>query len=295
MSGPSKALEPSIAQPNDDEVEASRAPLLDHLVELRKRLLVCVVTVVLGFVGCFFFADHIYRFLVRPFYDAGDRSGTIDMEDLRLVFTGLEYFFSKLRLALFGGIVLSVPILAFQVYAFVAPGLYKNERAAFLPFLMVSPVLFIAGASLVYYFILPQVLGFALNQQYPGGEGEVSIELLQSVSDYLNLVTTLILAFGFAFQLPVILTLLARVGLITSQTLIKSWKYALVGIFVVAAFLTPPDPISQIGLGLCVFALYWLSVLSVWFMEKRHDEAWSGEGTPPDGSKPAKPDSEPSS
>lgn len=265
------------ADEDDAHIEASRAPLLDHLLELRRRLIVMVIAVVLGFILGFVFAEHIYRILLVPFTDAAARARGVSGEDLdlKLIFTGpLEFFFVKLRLALFGGVILAFPLIAHQIYAFVAPGLYKNERGAFLPYLLAGPVLFCLGGLLVYSFILPQVLTFAFSQEVSGGEGQASIELLPRVSEYLSLVTTLILAFGFAFQMPVILTLMAHAGLITAKTLISYWKYALLGIFVVAAVLTPPDPMSQIALGGCIFGLYWLSVLAVKLIEKnRGDDA----------------------
>lgn len=261
-----------------DELEASRAPLLDHLLELRQRLIIVLIAVGVGFIGCFFIAEWIYNVLLVPFQRAAALQGDASMEDLRLIFTSpLEFFFAKIRLALFGSIIVSFPMVAYQIYAFIAPGLYKNERGAFLPYLLAAPVLFSLGSMLVYYFILPMVLNFALGQQQAAGEGRLAIELLPRVADYLSLVTTLILAFGFAFQMPVALTLMARVGLITSHTLIKYWRYAVVGIFLVAAFLTPPDPMSQLGLGLAVFALYGLSILAVRVIERQQHAADDAE------------------
>ncbi len=258
---------------DDAEMEASRAPLLDHLLELRTRLIVALVAIVVGFAACFGFAEQIYNILLQPFQRAAALSGDENLESLRLIFTSpLEFFFAKLRLALFGGFIVAFPMVAYQVYAFIAPGLYRNEKAAFAPYLIASPALFALGGALVYFFILPLVLQFALGQQQAADSGRVAIELLPRVADYLALVTTLILAFGLAFQMPVALTLMARVGLITSDTLIKYWRYAVVGIFLVAAFLTPPDPMSQIGLGVAVLALYGISILAVKLIERRRAE-----------------------
>ena len=196
---------------HEDEVEASRAPLMAHLEELRDRLIWALGAVVIGFVICFIFAEWIYNVLLVPFEDAA-RQVRGDALDLQLIFTApLEFFFVKLKLALFGAIVLAFPMLAYQVWAFVRPGLYRNERLAFAPFLLASPILFAAGMAFVYYVILPFVMGFALGQEQIGQEGRASIQLLTRVSEYLNLVTTLALAFGVSFQLPVLLSLLGIV------------------------------------------------------------------------------------
>jgi len=253
----------------DDEVEASRAPLMEHLVELRTRLIRLVIALIIGFVVCFIFAQPIYNFLLVPFEDAAARVRDGDLA-LELIFTApLEFFFVKVKLAFFGAIVLAFPWLAFEVFGFVSPGLYKNEKGAFAPFLLGAPGLFIAGMSFVYYFVLPFVMRFALSQEQLGGENSVSIQLLTRVSDYLNLVTTLILAFGLSFQLPVLLMLLGGAGIVSSKQLIKSWKFALLGIFVFAAFVTPPDPISQLILGSVLMGLYGISIAGVRMVEKR--------------------------
>ena len=256
---------------DEDEVEASRAPLMAHLEELRDRLIWVLGAVAAGFVICFVFAEWIYNVLLVPFEDAA-RQVRGDELELQLIFTApLEFFFVKLKLALFGAIALAFPMIAYQVWAFVRPGLYKNERLAFAPFLVASPVLFAAGMAFVYYVILPFVMSFALGQEQMGAEGRAQIQLLTRVSEYLNLVTTLALAFGISFQLPVLLSLLGKAGLITSGDLIRFWKFALVGIAAFAAFVTPPDPISQLFLGAAMFGLYGLSILAVKLVERKDE------------------------
>lgn len=256
----------------EDEVEASRAPLLDHLLELRSRIIWSLVAIVLAFAVCFAFALPIYDLLLRPFTVAaamvGDQAGQAEMP--RLIFTGpMEFFFVKVKLALFGAVILAFPVISFQVYRFVAPGLYRNERGAFLPFMIASPVLFALGASFVYFVMMPMVMRFALMQQQSPDETRIAIELLPRVSEYLSLTTTLILAFGFSFQLPVVLSLMGRAGLVSAATLRKGRKFAIVGILVFAAFFTPPDVISQILLGIPVLLLYEISILSVALVERK--------------------------
>lgn len=256
---------------DEDEVEASRAPLMAHLEELRDRLIWVLGAVAAGFAVCFVYAEWIYNVLLVPFEDAA-RQVRGDELELQLIFTApLEFFFVKLKLALFGAIALAFPVIAYQVWAFVRPGLYKNERLAFTPFLVASPVLFAAGMAFVYYLILPFVMSFALGQEQMGAEGRAQIQLLTRVSEYLNLVTTLALAFGVSFQLPVMLSLLGKAGLLTSGDLVRSWKFALVGIAAFAAFVTPPDPISQIFLAAAMFGLYGLSILAVKLVEPKDE------------------------
>ncbi len=279
--------------PDEAEIEASRAPLLEHLAELRERLIVCAVALVVGFLLCFAVSKQIYIFLLQPFEVGagllaaqkvpGVHHGPFDLlltltgflpvphgvEHLKLVFTApLEFFFTKVKLAMFGAIVITFPVLAWQLYRFVAPGLYKRERYAFLPFLIASPVLFTLGAALVYYLMLPFVLWFSLNQQIVDA-GNVSVELLPKVSDYLSLVTTLLLAFGLCFQLPVVLALLGMAGIVTTRLLRDGRRYAIVGVFMAAAVLTPPDPISMISLALPICLLYEVSIWCVALIEWR--------------------------
>ncbi len=250
----------------EDELKASSAPLLEHLTELRSRIIVSLVAVAVGFVICFTFSIQLYEFLVVPFKNAVDAAGV----EPKLYFAPLEFFFTRVRLAALGGIALAFPVVAYEIYKFVAPGLYRRERKAALPFIAAMPVLFTAGAALVYFVMMPFVMRFAVGmEQQPGEAGGVSIELLTRVGDYLSLLTTLIMAFGFAFQLPVFLTLLARGGLINAAFLKKHRKIAIVVIFVIAAFLTPPDPISQLVLGLSIIALYEISVFCVRLAERK--------------------------
>ena len=286
---------------DENEIEASRAPLMDHLIELRGRLVICVIAFVVGFIGCFIFADPIYVFLVKPFAvaaqfrDAAGPGGNVSPFDLilgtaglikvpegdgqtvNLIFTApLEFLITKMKLAAFGAVVVTFPILAWQLYRFVAPGLYRNERGAFLPFLIAAPALFLLGAAMVYFVMLPFVMLFSLGQQIMG-DG-ISAELLPRVSDYLNLVMALLLAFGLCFQLPVVMTLLGMAGFVSSKALAASRKYAVVAIAVVAAFVTPPDPLSQIMLGVPLVLLYEISIWCVRLIEMRRKKADEAEG-----------------
>ncbi len=253
----------------DDEVDDSRAPLLDHLIELRLRLIWSLIALGVATLLCFVFAEQIYGFLLAPF---AKMTGALrDGAKLELIYTGpLEFFFTKMKLALFAGVFLSFPFLAYQLYRFVAPGLYKNERSAFLPFLLAAPVLFLLGAAFVYYLMLPMVARFALGQEIAGAD--VAVTLLPRVSEYLSLVMMLMLAFGLSFQLPVVLSLLGRVGIVNSRMLGKGRKYAIVGILAFAAFFTPPDVISQIMLTVPVMLLYEISIWCVKVIERKEAE-----------------------
>jgi sec-independent protein translocase protein TatC len=248
-----------------DDIDASRAPLMEHLVELRRRLIWSVLAVAVAFAVCFWFAKPIYNLLVWPYRLAVGVDTPIEM-----IYTApQEFFFTQVKLALFGAIFLAFPVLASQIYMFVAPGLYRNERKAFLPFLAATPILFLLGAAVVYFIAMPLAMSFFLSMQQTG-DSTVQIHLTARVSEYLSLIMTLILGFGICFQLPVLLTLLARAGFITAAGLKKYRRHAILGVFVVAAVLTPPDPISQIALALPTILLYEASIFAVRMAEKKH-------------------------
>lgn len=258
---------------DEDEIEQSAAPLLEHLIELRRRLIWAILAFFVAFVFCFAFAKQLFNLLVVPYQWALDWAG-MDRSKAELIYTApQEFFFTQVKVAMFGGIVLAFPIIAAQIYKFVAPGLYRHERMAFLPFLIASPILFLTGGALVYFFFTPMVMWFFLAMQQTGGSGEVQISLLPKVSEYLSLIMTLIFAFGLVFQLPVVTSLMARVGLVTSAGLKDKRKYAIVIAFIVAAVLTPPDPASQIGLALPTILLYEISIIVARMIEKKRDEA----------------------
>ena len=247
-------------RPGQEEIDASKAPLMDHLMELRQRLIYALIGMGLGFAVCFYFADTLFQTLVKPYLWAAKWAtgqGTVKLTFLNAP----EYFFTQLKLALFGATCLTFPNIATQVYKFVAPGLYKNEKDAFLPYLIATPILFILGGLIVYFVVTPFMMFFFLKMQVTSGDVQIVLE--QRVADYLTLIMTLILGFGICFQLPVVLSLLARAGLVNGDQLRTARKYAIVGIAAVAAVLSPPDPFSMLAMMAPTMLLYEVSIFVV--------------------------------
>jgi sec-independent protein translocase protein TatC len=248
-----------LPKPEADELDASRAPLLDHLIELRRRLIWSFATLVVTFVFCFAFVDQIFTFLVQPLLAAGHE---------RMIFTGvMEAFFTRVKVAFFAAIMVGFPMLATQLWLFIAPGLYRQEKKAFLPFLLMTPVLFIGGAAFAYYLTVPVALHFLLG--FEGNLGGVTQEALPGVGNYLDFITKFLFGFGVSFLLPVLLMLIERAGLVTLEQLQKGRRYAIVIAFVIAAILTPPDVISQLLLAIPLILLFEAALIGIRITRKR--------------------------
>lgn len=250
----------------DDPIDDKPMPLLDHLIELRRRLMWSIGAFLIAFFICYHFSGEIYLFLAQPLADIFKENGEVR----KMIYTSLtEAFFTYLKVALFGAAFVSFPVVATQLWLFVAPGLYRSEKRAIAPFLIATPVLFLMGAALAYYFVFPFAWKFFISFEMPASGTNLPIELQPKVGEYLDLVMKLVMAFGIAFQLPVALSLLAKVGIISSAGLKKYRRYAYVGMFVIAAILAPPDVITQCGLAIPLIGLYEISVLAAKMVEPR--------------------------
>ncbi len=256
-----------------DNPDDKKMPLLDHLIELRQRLLYSVVALLVVFLVCFYFAQPIFQYLAQPLADVMLKHG-IEEHFRRMIFTALtEVFFTYVKVSFFAAAFICFPVFLTQFWLFVAPGLYKHEKSALLPFLVATPFLFFLGGALVYYIIFPFAATFFIGFEVPGTDSSLPIQLEPKVNEYLSLLMQLIFAFGLCFQLPVVMTLLARVGLATSKGMAAKRKYAIVGVFIVAAIFTPPDPLSQLSLAVPIIVLYEISIIMAKMVEKKRAEA----------------------
>ena len=248
------------------DVDKNESGFISHLIELRKRLINSFICLIILFILCYWFSEHIYGFLVNPFAEAVKN----DDVERRLIFTALqETFLTYLKVSFFAAFFMTSPVILMQIWKFIAPGLYKDEKKAIMPYLILTPILFLLGGMLVYYLIMPLAIKFFLSFESAGLSTNLPIQLEAKVNEYLSLVMKLIFAFGLSFQLPIVLSLLARIGVVNSTFLRERRKYVVVMIFAAAAILTPPDPITQIGLAIPLLILYELSIFSVNIIEKK--------------------------
>jgi sec-independent protein translocase protein TatC len=268
-------------KPSAEDPDSHTMPLLDHLTELRRRLLYAVAALLIAFFASMSVAQHIYGFLVQPLADAMAEEGSSTQ---RMIYTHLaEAFLTQVQVAFFAAFVITFPIFATQMWMFIAPGLYKHEKRAILPFLLASPVLFGMGAALVYYLVMPMAWHFLLGFQTTADQSVLPIQAELRVGEYLSIVMTMIIAFGLAFQMPVLLVLLAKVGIVTAEGLATKRRYAIVAVFVFAAIVTPPDVVSQLALAIPMLILYELSIFGARIVGKKREAEADADGSSSDG------------